>query len=348
MKHIAKCSTYNGCLLAYRSEDILLDHDAPLVCPECEKVLSLLREPPSGKNSKPLLFSALGLIAAGAVLIPLLGKKPAPIEADSQPAELQRSLQAETPLSSQELRAPQTPTEQPPPAPRFPAAPVPPPESTPPPTPAPVVALAAPTAAPSAAPTAAPETPTAPAAPVEPPASTPPVSEPVPDEPPAKPAQPAVLEPRDAVTEKYRAILLEKAEKLQGTTLEARESLIASLDATRKVSKLATVPIQFGTQRLPAWALALLTPATDSPKVRGLLEKSPGPVFAVLGYADSSGDTSKNAAASKLRCDLVAAALREKLPPKTPVYAIPMGSSHLPAPGSPDGNRVAEVWIVFP
>ena len=306
MKRTAKCSNFNGCLLAYRSEDILLAPDAPLICPECEKVLSLIELEPARKSSRTLALAASGILAVAAGTAPFLWKKsfrPAPLPVESA-----------TPAQSTPPPATIIATPAPPQSPSLPAQPPAPATIAPPPPPLPPV--------------------------VEPPAQT--ASEPAPA------ILPKQAEPRDPVTDKYRNLLLEKADSLKGLSLESRESLIASLEATRKISKLATIPVQFGIQKLPPTALPLLKPAMDSPEVRALLEKSPSPVFVVLGYADGSGDTSKNLTASQSRSDLVAAVLREKLPRKTPVYSIAMGSSHLPAPDKLEENRVAEVWLISP
>ena len=308
MKLTAKCSNFNGCLLAYRSEDILLAPDAPLICPECEKVLSLIELEPARKSSRTLALAASGILAVAAGTASFLWKKP------FRPAPFPVESAAPAPAQSTPPPATISATPVSPQSPALPAQ-----------TPAPA--------------TIAPPPPPLPPA-VEPPAQT--ASEPAPA------ILPKQAEPRDPVTDKYRNLLLEKADSLKGLSLESRESLIASLEATRKISKLATIPVQFGIQKLPPTALPLLKPAVDSPDVRALLEKSPSPVFVVLGYADSSGDTSKNLTASQSRSDLVAAVLREKLPRKTPVYSIAMGSSHLPAPDKLEENRVAEVWLISP
>jgi outer membrane protein OmpA-like peptidoglycan-associated protein len=312
MKLTAKCSNFNGCLLAYRSEDILLAPDAPLICPECEKVLSLIEPEPPRRHSRTLPLAAAGILAAAAGATPFLWKKtlqpvlppiesvaPAPTAAATPPSSPGSSLPAPAELPAPKER--------------------------------PALATIAPPPAPVSLPQA-----------VEPP------TQPAPEPAPAQALLSKPADQRDPVTEKCRTLLLEKADTLKSLSLESRESLIASLEATRKISKLATVPVQFGIQKLPPTSIPLLKPAVDSTEVRALLEKSPSPVYVVLGYADGSGDTSKNLTASQSRSDLVAAVLREKLPRKTPVYSIAMGSSHLPAPDKPDENRVAEVWLISP
>jgi outer membrane protein OmpA-like peptidoglycan-associated protein len=322
MKLTAKCSNFNGCLLAYRSEDILLDSDAPLVCPECEKVLTLLDTQDFQPRSKTWIFAATGICALAIVGGPLLWKK-SPKKTVSAP-ELATSPTEPATASAEPVPTPKEPVAIPSqPAPALPSE-----------KPAPSVLQTG-----STPPVPPPQT-----APIPAETAIPTVSEPAP--PPPTPPKPQ--DQRDPVTEKYRPLLLEKADQLKNLSLESRESLIASLEATRKISKLTTVPVQFGIQKLPPPALALLKPAVDSADVRALIEKSPSPVFVVLGYADASGDTSKNAVASQSRADLVASALREKLPKKTPVYPIAMGSSHLPAPDKLDENRVAEIWVIFP
>lgn len=65
MKVIAKCRNYSGCLLAYRGEDVELEKEAPLVCPECGKALTIEkpRRGGAGQILGPLIF--LAVLAAG-------------------------------------------------------------------------------------------------------------------------------------------------------------------------------------------------------------------------------------------------------------------------------------------
>jgi outer membrane protein OmpA-like peptidoglycan-associated protein len=135
---------------------------------------------------------------------------------------------------------------------------------------------------------------------------------------------------------------------MENLSLEARESLLATLEGTRKITRLTTVPVQFGLTKLPPTALTLLKNAIASDEVRRIREKPAGPVFLVLGFADAAGDPDKNFAASQSRADLVAATLKEKYPVNAPVHAIAMGSSNLPAPDKVEENRVAEVWAIWP
>ncbi len=117
MKLTAKCSNFNGCLLAYRSEDILLAPDAPLICPECEKVLSLIELEPARKSSRTLALAASGILAVAAGTASFLWKKPLrpapfPVESaaparPSPPLRPQRS--APRPFPPRALRSPLKP-----------------------------------------------------------------------------------------------------------------------------------------------------------------------------------------------------------------------------------------------
>jgi outer membrane protein OmpA-like peptidoglycan-associated protein len=70
MKVYAKCHNYAGCLLAYRGEEIELPADAPLVCPECGKPLTVVKPGPS----KIWRFVPLLVLAALVILVVVFGR----------------------------------------------------------------------------------------------------------------------------------------------------------------------------------------------------------------------------------------------------------------------------------
>ncbi len=63
---VAKCHNITGCLLAYRSEPITVAPNAPLVCPECGKPLTVTHELPSGAKKAVIALVVLGILGGAA------------------------------------------------------------------------------------------------------------------------------------------------------------------------------------------------------------------------------------------------------------------------------------------
>jgi outer membrane protein OmpA-like peptidoglycan-associated protein len=63
---VAKCHNITGCLLAYRSEPITVAPNAPLVCPECGKPLTVTHELPSGLKNAVIALIVLAILGGAA------------------------------------------------------------------------------------------------------------------------------------------------------------------------------------------------------------------------------------------------------------------------------------------
>ena len=63
---ICKCPNHNGCLLAYHGDDIEIEHDMPLVCPECGTALKFAPKPRSDAFYN--VVNTIGLFAVGGAI----------------------------------------------------------------------------------------------------------------------------------------------------------------------------------------------------------------------------------------------------------------------------------------
>ncbi len=79
----AKCLNYTGCLLAYRGEVVDLANNAPLVCPECGKPVTVIQNKGGGAGKAIAWLVVLAIVGAGLYFLGpklghLMGHKPAP------------------------------------------------------------------------------------------------------------------------------------------------------------------------------------------------------------------------------------------------------------------------------
>ena len=61
----AKCHNYTGCLLAYRGEEIEVDPNGPMVCPDCGKAVTVVRSTGFGIGKAIAWLIVLAAIGAG-------------------------------------------------------------------------------------------------------------------------------------------------------------------------------------------------------------------------------------------------------------------------------------------
>ena len=61
----AKCHNYTGCLLAYRGEEIEVDPNGPMVCPDCGKAVTVVRSTGAGIGKAIVWLVVLAVLGAG-------------------------------------------------------------------------------------------------------------------------------------------------------------------------------------------------------------------------------------------------------------------------------------------
>jgi outer membrane protein OmpA-like peptidoglycan-associated protein len=87
----ARCLNYTGCLLAYRGEIIELAPNAPLVCPECSKTVTVIQGKGGGVGKALAILAVLAALAAAVYFLApklsgFISRKPAAQEESTEPA----------------------------------------------------------------------------------------------------------------------------------------------------------------------------------------------------------------------------------------------------------------------
>jgi len=227
------------------------------------------------------------------------------------------------------------------------------PSSTPAPTP---TATPVPTATPTPIPTATPTPETTPtpeptATPAETPSETPAPSatESSNSEPQASAsAQAFPTVKNDAAEEaEVRKEVLARVDLLKELSQKERDYLYAQVERARGFTKLAIIPFPSGKTRPEQFQIDHLLGYLQKPEYQKLYE-DPTVVFVVAGYADKQGNESQNQEISKERAQLVAKILETQAKIANTIRAVGMGGSEFFGHGTPDKNRVVEIWLAAP
>jgi len=292
---------------------------------------------PNRKDSEPkIALSPPALFALAAVIFFLAGGIFAYVQLIGR--GLQRTTASASPFLSQDQATPfSTPSATPAPTPT--ATPV----STATPTP---IATATPT--PETTPTPEP-TATAPA--TEPPSETPAPSatESSNSEPQASAsAQAFPTVKNDAAEEaEVRKEVLTRVDLLKELPQKERDYLYAQVERARGFTKLAIIPFPSGKTRPEQFQIDHLLGYLQKPEYQKLYE-DPTVVFVVAGYADKQGNESQNQEISKERAQVVAKILETQAKIANTIRAVGMGGSEFFGHGTPDKNRVVEIWLAAP
>ena len=296
---------------------------------------------PNRKDSEPkIALSPPALFALAAVIFFLAGGIFAYVQLIGR--GLQRTTASASPFISQDRATPlSTPSSTPAPTPM--ATPV--PTATPTPIP---TATPTPVVTPETTPT--PE-PTETATPAEPPSETPAPSA---TESPSSEAQgsgsaqafPTVK--NDAAEEaEVRKEVLARVDLLKELSQKERDYLYAQVERARGFTKLAIIPFPSGKTRPEQFQVDHLLSYLQKPEYQKLYE-DPTVVFVVAGYADKQGNESQNQEISKDRAQVVAKILETQAKIVNTIRAVGLGGSEFFGHGTPDKNRVVEIWLAAP
>jgi len=332
-KRIGKCTNYASCQLAFQNADIEAGPD--FVCPECGQPLQDVTPAVSRRKPKNLiLFGGIGLgVLVVIILAVLVLMKFGDQTGQKSIVENETSTPAVTPRDNQGLES-GSPTSTPTPPPIFsvdeeeveetPAAaesPTPMPTTTISPTPM-STATVSPT--PTPAPTAEPRedlTPTVPDV-----FDRNPVSE------------------ENATTKEE---VLKRVDLIPNLTDAQRDALYSRVNEARVMIKIILVPFGYAQKKLSADAIKELCDATNTPRVRELMQ-DPTVVFVVLGFADIYGSATSGLRLSTERAESVVDTLRSDCGVLNLMQPVGMGSSEFFGEKDKAKNRVAEVWAVLP
>ncbi|HEX4200392.1 MAG TPA: OmpA family protein [Chthoniobacterales bacterium] len=294
---------------------------------------------PNRKDSEPkIALSPPALFALAAVIFFLAGGIFAYVQLIGR--GLQRTTASASPFISQDRATPFST-----------------PSSTPAPTPA---ATPVPTATPTPIPTATPTpvltpevtpTPEATATATETPSETPVPSatETSDSEPQASAnAQAFPTVKNDAAEEaEVRKEVLTRVDLLKELSQKERDYLYAQVERARGFTKLAIIPFPSGKTRPEQFQTDHLLSYLQKPEYQKLYE-DPTVVFVVAGYADKQGNESQNQEISKERAQVVAKILETQAKIGNTIRAVGMGGSEFFGHGTPDKNRVVEIWLAAP
>jgi outer membrane protein OmpA-like peptidoglycan-associated protein len=294
---------------------------------------------PNRKDSEPkIALSPPALFALAAVIFFLAGGIFAYVQLIGR--GLQRTTASASPFLSQDQATPfSTPSSTAAPTPT--ATPV----STATPTPIPT-ATPTPETTPTPEPTA-----TATATPAETPSETPAPSatEGSNSEPQASAsAQAFPTVKNDAAEEaEVRKEVLARVDLLKELSQKERDYLYAQVERARGFTKLAIIPFPSGKTRPEQFQIDHLLGYLQKPEYQKLYE-DPTVVFVVGGYADKQGNESQNQEISKERAQVVAKILETQAKIANTIRAVGMGGSEFFGHGTPDKNRVVEIWLAAP
>jgi flagellar motor protein MotB len=290
---------------------------------------------PNRKDSEPkIALSPPALFALAAVIFFLAGGIFAYVQLIGR--GLQRTTASASPFISQDQ-----------------ATPISTPSSTPAPT---STATPVPTATPTPIPTATPTPETTPtpeptATPAETPSETPAPSatESSNSEPQASAsAQAFPTVKNDAAEEaEVRKEVLARVDLLKELSQKERDYLYAQVERARGFTKLAIIPFPSGRTRPEHFQIDHLLGYLQKPEYQKLYE-DPTVVFVVAGYADKQGNESQNQEISKERAQVVAKILESQAKIANTIRAVSMGGSEFFGHGTPDKNRVVEIWLAAP
>ncbi|HEX6567293.1 MAG TPA: OmpA family protein [Chthoniobacterales bacterium] len=144
-----------------------------------------------------------------------------------------------------------------------------------------------------------------------------------------------------------RKEVLARIDLLKELSQKERDYLYAQVDRARGFTKLAIIPFPSGKTRPEQFQIDHLISYLQKPEYQKLYE-DPTVVFVVAGYADKQGNEGQNLEISKQRAQVVAKILETQAKIANTIRAVGMGGSEFFGHGTPDKNRVVEIWLAAP
>ena len=152
----------------------------------------------------------------------------------------------------------------------------------------------------------------------------------------------------DAAEEaEVRKEVLARIDLLKELSQKERDYLYAQVERARGFTKLAIIPFPSGKTRPEQFQIDHLITYLQKPDYQKLYE-DPTVVFVVAGYADTQGNEGQNMEISKQRAQVVAKILETQGKIANTIRAVGMGGSEFFGHGTPDKNRVVEIWLAAP
>lgn len=151
----------------------------------------------------------------------------------------------------------------------------------------------------------------------------------------------------DPATARSRRDALTRIKAVPHLTDGQRAEIIASVNHARSLGCIFVVPFDAGKQTLGLREADLLVGGFKTEGVRRLTQDRTV-VFAVLAYADTPGESPDNERSATERAKNVMATLRGRCGVQNTTYAVGMGGASPFSSRSPAGNRLAEIWAVYP
>lgn len=144
-----------------------------------------------------------------------------------------------------------------------------------------------------------------------------------------------------------RKEVLARIDLLKELSQKERDYLYAQVDRARGFTKLAIIPFPSGKTRPEQFQIDHLLSYLQKPEYQKLYE-DPTVVFVVAGYADRQGNEEQNLEISKQRAQVVGKILETQAKIANTIRAVGMGGSEFFGHGTPDKNRVVEIWLAAP
>jgi outer membrane protein OmpA-like peptidoglycan-associated protein len=152
----------------------------------------------------------------------------------------------------------------------------------------------------------------------------------------------------DAIEEaEVRKEVLARIDLLKELSQKERDYLYAQVERARGFTKLAIIPFPSGKTRPDQFQIDHLLTYLQRPDYQKLYE-DPTVVFVVAGYADTQGNEGQNMEISKQRAQVVAKILETQGKIANTIRAVGLGGSEFFGHGTPDKNRVVEIWLAAP
>jgi outer membrane protein OmpA-like peptidoglycan-associated protein len=152
----------------------------------------------------------------------------------------------------------------------------------------------------------------------------------------------------DAAEEaEVRKEVLARVDLLKELSQKERDYMYAQVERARGFTKLAIIPFPSGKTRPEQFQIDHLLSYLQKPEYQKLYE-DPTVVFVVAGYADKQGNESQNLEISKQRAQVVAKILENQAKIANTIRAVGLGGSEFFGHGTPDKNRVVEIWLAAP
>ena len=152
----------------------------------------------------------------------------------------------------------------------------------------------------------------------------------------------------DAAEEaEVRKEVLARVDLLKELSQKERDYMYAQVERARGFTKLAIIPFPSGKTRPEQFQIDHLLSYLQKPEYQKLYE-DPTVVFVVAGYADKQGNESQNLEISKQRAQVVAKILETQAKIANTIRAVGLGGSEFFGHGTPDKNRVVEIWLAAP